>query len=290
MLKVTFFFFFALTISIFSLSVLKKEALPEKRFQITAEERIWLREFFEDFLFDSPGSYTLFGSKPVSGACLYHHQLSDEEKKEMEAYLASMPDDRKRQRRHDFEENYMKWKGIKDRFNIRQYLFGEFISPIDAETTVILFVNIESAIKTIIASYEDFRRILGIDFDPVQVVFEAENKESPFWNAVMKSHVLMGILHGFGKENSWFFDWEIRHKDSDNKIGAFFKSLPSKVYEEKNIRHQTPDNFMLPIFGSYGLHPTDTALIEKYKEEYKVIKSLYKGQDEVDVALSWLTR
>jgi hypothetical protein len=47
---------------------------------------------------------------------------------------------------------------------------------------------------------------------------------------------------------------------------------------------------MLPIFRRYGFHLTDQALIEKYQNEHSRIKALYKGKDEVDLALSWLTR
>lgn len=261
-------------------------------FPITAEERIWLREFFQDFLFDSPGAYTLFGSKPVSSACFSH--FTEEERKEYAAYIASMsPEERAkrtRAKRYDFEENYAKWMSIKDRFKIRQYLFGEFPSRIDELTTVVLFVNIETTLKTIIANYEDFRRVIGKDFDPIEAVFEVEQRNSPFWNTVMKSDALTGILHGFGKDSSYFFDWNILYRESNNKTGDFFRSLQSEFSDESDIRYQTPNHFMLPIFRRYGFHLTDQALIEKYQNEHSRIKALYKGKDEVDLALSWLTR
>jgi len=287
-LKVAFFLILALAVSIFSMSLIKKEKLPEKPFQLTVEERIWLGEFFEDFLFDSPGAYTLFGSKPVSGSCLYHKHFSEEEKKELEKYLASLPDESKRPKRHDFEANYDKWMAIKDRFPIRQYLFGEF-PTFDEKTSVALFVNIEAAIKTVVNHYEEFRRTLGYDFDPVQAIFDVQNKESKFWNAVVKNHLLMGIMHGFGRENSYFFDQFMKYNADNSQIGDFFRSMPKNFSDNKDIRYQDVKNFMLPIFKTFGLFPNDF-LINQYETERKRIKAIYKGKDSVDVALSWLTR
>lgn len=102
----------------------------------------------------------------------------------------------------------------------------------------------------------------------------------------MNSHALLGMLLGFGRDNSWFYEWDTQHENKTKE--NFIRSLKSSVYEEKNINNSTPKHFNLPVFGIFGLYPVDKQLIKKYQKEQKKIKS--KGRDEVDVAIEWLTR
>ena len=95
---------------------------------------------------------------------------------------------------------------------------------------------------------------------------------------------------GFGRDNAWFFDWDMQYSEIEGPERAFIKSLPRIFYEDQYIMYPTPQRFELPIFASYGLYPNDQKLIEQYKKEQKKIKALYKNRDEVDVALDWLTR
>ncbi len=133
------------------------------------------------------------------------------------------------------------------------------------------------------------RPVLGYDFDPFAIVFEVENNNSQFWNDVLKSHALQGILLGFGKDNAWFFDWERQEKMGNPKQQSFLESLPFVFYEERDRIDYSPEHFLLPTYKSYGLYG-DPSLFQEHQKEQKQIKKLYKGKDEVDVALEWLTR
>lgn len=274
-----------------------KSAVPSNTFSISEEERIWLREFFHDLLFEDPGAYVLYGSKPMSWSCI-QKALTDEEKIQMEMWYSSLINEEKakyrvrKRDRYDFHANFQKWQKIKDRFPIKQYLFGIFpprFGPDGPES--LLFINVEMTLKTLLKYYEDFRRVLGFDFDPIQAVFDIENKESKFWNGVMQNDALIGILLGFGRDNAWFFEWQMQHEKEHNKIGSFVKSLPliSSEDEKNEIFCPNSQHFMLPIFNIYGLH-SNTKLIEQYKKEREWIKSLYRGRDQVDVTLEWLVR
>lgn len=263
-----------------------------RSYELTLDERKFLKEFFCDLLFGYDGAYTLFGTKPVS-LSLIQTPATDEEIAEWNAYYESLPEEEKtqmmmRKKRYDFPANYHKWQEIKHRFPIRQYLFGTFL--LDDKTEIILFVNIEMTIRTLLEYYDDFRRVLGLDFDPLQVVFEVENSDSPFWKKVaIEGHSLLGILLGYGRDNAWFFEWNMKYEGEQNKIGNFFRTLPSKFDGDRYIRYPDPQDFPLPIFKSFGLHP-NTQLISQYRKEQKQIKKLYRGKDDVDVALDWLTR
>ncbi len=228
----------------------------------------------------------MYGTKPVSLSifCKYKDVLTEEEKEQV---LKDHPN--ARQKRYDYEANYDKWLQIKDRFQIKQYLFGAFPGSFGKdEFDVIVFVNIEMALRTLLNYYEHFHRVLG-DFDPFQVVFEVENRGSMFWNAILKNHALIGILLGFGADNSQFFDWNMKYIDEQNKMGDFVRSLPSCFNTDEDIENYGPNNFELPVFKVFGLYP-DTGIVQTYKKEREQIKQLYKGRNEVDVALEWLTR
>lgn len=284
-------FFLLVTFSLFLTQCSSpKKLTPPPKYEITKEERIWLQEFFRDLLFKHPGAYTLFGTKPISDSCIYH--LTEDDRKEMEEYYKTLSDEERAQmkkKRYDYDSNYAKWQEIKNRFQIRQYLFGAFSCSSDEKVEILLFVNIEETLRTLLKFYEDFRRVLGFEFDPFLVVFEVENRDSKFWNGVMHSHDLQGVLLGFGRDNAWFFEQEMKYKEEQNRKGEFLRTLPITIDEDGDIDEYGPKHFLLPIFGSYGLHP-DKQLLEKYKKERKRIKALYKGRDEVDVALEWLTR
>ena len=202
--------------------------------------------------------------------------------------LKDYPDARKR--KYDYEANYEQWIKIKDRFQIRQYLFGAFPEPFaSGEMQVILFVNIEMTLRTLLKFYDNFRRVLGYDFDPFAVVFEVENKDSAFWNSVLKEHALLGILVGYGLDNSWFFQWNMQYMDAKDKNGAFVRSLPSGFDTNEDIANYDAQHFNLPIFRLFGLHQ-NVNIVKHYQKEREAIKRIYKGKDEVDVTLQWLTR
>lgn len=273
-----------------------KPSFQSKKFTITKEEKIWLREFFQALLFEDPGVYVLYGTKPMSWAIL-SKSYTQEEKAQMMAWYESLSAEEKakyivRADRPDFHENFQKWQEIKHRFPITQYLFGTFPSryPHVVEDSL-FFVNIEQMVRTLLKNYSDFRRVLGYDFDPLKVVFEIEDRDSKFWKEVIHNHALLGILLGFGRDNAWFFEWDRKYENEQSKINEFLRSLSYNFYEKNDPPYQvSSQNFLLPIYGSYGLYPNDKELFDQYKKEQKQIKALYRGRDEVDVALEWLTR
>ena len=282
------FFFFTLR------SSPQKPAVPSRSFTLSDEERRCLKEFFREILFDDRCAYTLFGTKPISSFCV-QIPPSEEDKAWWKEYYAALSEEEKAklvlvEPLYDFYANYHKWLEIKRRFPIRQYLFGTFSSRFRKDTKVVLFVNIEMALRTLLKFYDDFRRALGFDFDPFQVVFEVENDGSKFWNGVMDSHALQGILLGYGRDNAWFFEWNAKYEKIEGKMGDFVRSLPSLAVLQHFVPYPNPHHFMLPTFGNYGLYSHDNPLIEQYKKEREAIKALYQGRDEVDVALDWLTR
>jgi hypothetical protein len=203
---------------------IQKPVVPAHTFSITDEERVWLREFFHDLLFDDLGAYVLYGTKPMSWSCL-EDLPTEEEKARWKSYYESLPPEEKAKyftkRVYDFKGNFQKWEQIKHRFPIRQYLFGRFSNTTSEKVENLCFVNIEQAVRVLLANYADFRRVLGYDFDPLEAVFDIENRDSKFWNEVLQHHTLIGMLLGFGRDNSWFFEWTIQYENEPSKQGDF---------------------------------------------------------------------
>lgn len=272
-----------------------KSIEPSREYAVTEEEKVWLREFFHDLLFEDHGAYVLYGTKPASLSCI-SQPMTEEEYAQTKLWIESLSAKEKEtykvrtRETYDFYENFQKWEKIKGRFPIRQYLFGKFPSSRDEKTEYLLFLNIEETLRTLLKYYGDFKRVLGYDFDPFQVVFDIENRDSKFWNTVLDNAIPLGILLGYGRDNAYFFKWRVTYGGIKDTQGIFMDSLKRQFYEEPNILYPNPQHFVLPIFASFGLYPNDKQLIDKYKQEQKKIKNLYKGRDEVDVALEWLTR
>jgi hypothetical protein len=285
-LKIYLFVFLAL------LTTCSNPKSSAKTFPITEEERAWLKGFFRDLLFEAPGAYVLYGKKPMMWYC-FRKPPTEEEKAELEAYYASLPEEEKvapERKRFDFYTHYYKWEKIKERFAIKQYLFGTFPPRLDHGPESLIFINVEMALKTLLEHYDDFRRVLGYDFDPLEAVFDVENRESQFWKSIMNNNMLVGILLGYGRENSWFFDWETKYKQQQSKIGEFLRSLPLINDAPHDILYPDPQHFPLPVFGSYGLYANQKKILGEFKKDQEKIKELYRGRDEVDLALEWLTR
>ena len=294
-IRLSLAFFLILFIFLFAQCSSPKSNIPPAKYTITEAERVWIKNFFRCLLFENMGAYVLYGSKPVSISCI-EEPLSEEEKAEWNAYFDSLSEEEKRKiefvkkKYCDYADDYKKLEEIKLKLPINQYLFGRFPCKSSDKVDFALFINIEMTLRILLEYYEDFRRVLGYDFDPFQVVFEVENRDSKFWNRIMSNHALVGILLGYGRDNAWFFEWKMKNKKSEGRLGNFVRSLPSIVYEERDIDDPTPSDFTLPIFGSYGLYPNDKQLFRQYEIEHEKIKALYRGKDEVDIALEWLTR
>jgi len=262
-------------------------------FSLSKKERNSLNEFFCELLFQDGGAYTLHGTKPLTFSLILK-PLTKDELEEEEQYLNSLSKEKREkisqlQPRFDHRQNCLNWEKIKPRFTINQYLFGKF--TLDKSYDVLLFLNIEMTIRTLIKYYEDFKRTLGYDFDPFQIVFDVENPNSKFWNTIARDgHALLGILLGYGQANSWFFEWNLKYEEANNPMGNFIKHMHSKFYDPKPILFSTSRHFSLPSFRSYGAYSDDQKLVNQYKQERRKIKSLYKWHDPVDVALTWLTR
>ena len=249
---------------------------------LSTEERVWMEKFFKDVMLDESAIYTLFGSKPMTAITLSYR--SDEE---VNAFFDQMSEEEKATavvvNDYDLPQNWEKWGKIRSRFPMTRYLFFKKADPEDSKFATLYFVDI-LRVALILQEYHDiFKSETGIDFHPLQVVFEME-KGSPFWDQVFDNSVLVGLLYGFGLKNSYSFTW--KYGELPETCTGFCQALLSRSSDEPTYGNATISHFRLPIFASFS---EQDEVIEKYEKERGEIKQRYRGKDFLSLTLLKLT-
>lgn len=254
-------------------------------FDLTKEERAWMEDFFTGIMIQEEAIYTLWGSKSMTIFPI--DSYTDEEK---EALIEQLPEEQKKSavlfKNYDLANNWGKWERIRERFSIEGYLLFKREHPDSPKHALIYFVNTQQLALTLQMNYELFRRETGMDFDPVEVVFNME-KWPNFWeeifdNPALDNAALIGILFGYGFENSFCFQWKWW---SSPELEKFANSLHFHFSDQQQSGEATLDHLSLPVFASFSKHDK---MIEKYKKEREEIKKTYVGKDFLDVTLKKL--
>lgn len=180
---------------------------------------------------------------------------------------------------YDLPENWEKWKSFQKTLDIKRFDFFLRENPDNPKVPGVWFVNILQTALTIEDHYETFTKTLGFDFDSDQVVSEIRDPNSIFWNKVLKEPLLLGILYGFGKNNSLGFYWKhIKNSPIDNLLNFTFS-------DTCKMGDTSLDNFPLPVFASFI---KNDPIIKKYEKERRMIKQRYKNKDFVQLTLEKL--
>lgn len=231
-------------------------------------------KFFHEFFLETPMIYTLFGSKPMSEITVVIASLEDW-KEHTYPFIQDLP--LKKQEKvlreiesytkyYDLDINWMKWKQWIKQHPLPGFLFREY--PTESKNLFnINMINIREVVWTLQQYYHLFNRELKMDFDPLIVALDFENKESDFWNAVFANHYLLGILYGFGERNAYFFSKEIEKNEKNDRISFLFSSPIGKQKKKSN-----ENSIPLPSFHSYEINVTEDPVLSKYKLEKTQIK------------------
>ena len=285
---------------------------------LTAEEKADLEYFFRLLIFENYGAFVLFGSKPLCQMHLSNNECTEAETA-FQKWFSSLPDNKREDveaafnKAHnkghaatELEHNpYRGWlalEKIKDKLKTKNFIFrllpvhfpnSDELNPGNYE---LVLINIQQTALVLAKYYEIFKAASGMDFHPLQIVFEAQNPDSLFWKNVfsMKNHLAKGLLFGFGLENSTFFHWRLlfsnaQHTlESSNYIEEILEYLQSHHFELSTASvgfHQgSLSNFTIPVFRTID----EDVTVEKYKQEKVTIEKTYQGQDTVEVTLQRL--
>ena len=264
-------------------------------------ERKRYEDFFRRFLFLEQAVYTLYGSKPMTEIVLTPESPADKIAAQNRALQKLSQEERIRleacsidyEEGYWFEETWAMWEEKLKTLPIKRYLFVErkVGIPIDLQKNrYVYFINIDEMVKVLQQNYPLFKDYVGFDFDPLSVVFDAKNVDSPFWKAIWgreisdKSVCLMGILFGYGMENSHAFS---KHHFKSNEKTESIKLATSTVSIESMKQFNPPQSFLLPGYTSFSEPDYQK---EKYNREYAMIRQIYMHSNMLECTMQQLLK
>jgi hypothetical protein len=229
-------------------------------------EKTKIEGFLTQFLFEEAGVYTLFGDKPMTCGCFFVGKEEDicldgisEESLKSIVYIDTTA----------MMENWNAWKKYATNISPTNFCFVEMPCPRDPSHILYYLVNINEVKKTIEENEDDFQTRIGINRDNFETGLK--NPQSDFWTKVLTDHYLMGLLHGYGKENSSYFIQSHVGTETENPVEPLIGSV-------------TPQNFPLPIYAP----SQNDSVKEKYQQQREEIKKIYKDKNFLDVTLTRL--
>lgn len=254
-------------------------------FEVSREEKVWMEKFFRDLLFEELGAFTLWGSKPITEIVLYtseaematsYENLTENE----DCYISE---------KYDLPKNWEKWEKISSRFPMKRYLLFKSHTSEDENASFVYFVDVLKTAALMQDHYDLFRKAVGFDFHPLEVVLEMPNPHSRFWKKMARAKdrsLLWGLLFGYGKINSYTFHW--KYFDCPESCSSYAEALPNKFSNPspKGRVHISAENFTIPPFVSFE---KDDEMIQRYQKERDEIKAVYKGKDFLDLTLRKLS-
>ncbi|MCB1107546.1 MAG: hypothetical protein KDK76_05575 [Chlamydiia bacterium] len=179
---------------------------------------------------------------------------------------------------YDLPKNWEKWSAFQNQLDIKRFAFFLRENLENPKVPEIWFVNILQTVSTIEGHYDLFTEVLGINFEPHQVVADVRDPKSDFWKKVLEEPLFLGILYGYGRYNSLSFHRKYAYNDPD---------LNFTFSDKCKLGHTSLSNFPLPIFASFS---QKDLVIKQYEKERKMIKKMYKHKDFVTLTLKKLQK
>lgn len=300
--------------------------------QHTSERYRDLEKFFRQFLFYHKGVYTLLGSKPITTFEIYDINQSDASYKDLVKqqdsfvinkgskvdmdFYSTLEAKQKAQSflvdDHDYIfdalflwdhwEQFVESQKLSKRFLLIKRRFSEEEQkdlPVYCKSAYeIIFVNVLSAACVVERYYEQFKKIMGYDFNPLEEVLNMQRNDSALLNLLCgkncgKNPRLQGLLYGYGWENSLIFEWCMQKERFNQDVSIFLNQIsspsdrPLETHRDILMKDApfSYTNFPLPRFASFQLCDSN---IKKYEEERKRIMEYYQGKDFVQANLEIL--
>ena len=256
--------------------------------RVVETNREWMTRFFANLMIFENGIYTLWGSKPVTLII-----INDYSAEELKAYYDSLTEEEKKNGilvEDDYlKEDWEKWEKINGFLPMKGFLLFRSNLYHDPHASYVFFVNILKTAIVIQENYDSFRRVVGFDFNPLEIVFEMNSQDSKFWQSIRNNNCshLWGLIFGYGKTNSYAFHW--KNFDHTKSCEDFFKefhctSSNNTVSGKANFSIKTLD---IPPFMSFE---ENDEIIERYQREKTRIQKLYSRKNFLDLTLDRLTR
>lgn len=273
---------------LFFLANFSCESPKENRF-IEKEDRRVVDDFLRYIVISELGAYTILGSKPITHFCIPQAYSIDELKRRYE----EMPEAFRRKvsfkkfNRNEqiikLRETCKKWKNIQ-----HKYIGKHFAIHFNDSMTSGYIVNLPLANYVLREHYQEFSKVLGIEFDPGIVSSRIGDESSSFWKAFEKNgnSFLWGFLFGYGEKNSKFFQWEKEKSIAfPFRIPSYYSPWLKKGSLGRCTFGEKIENLGIPRFIIY--QPVDET-VEKYHNEKEHIIQIYKKKDFAETTVAFL--
>jgi len=278
---------------LFITQFLQKTSIKARIYSIPIEDRVVIEAFFRRLLLTEPGAYVLFGDKPMAE---YYYHYREEPKN----YIFS--------RNH---ENYQKklewttWRRYRDLFPTKNYQIIE-VTNLDENTVEIFLISKSRFLEVFESHKHDFYTCFGNHITGEALLNQFLHGSNPFVNENVRFHFLLGVLFGFGEENSRLFDrlYEITGYKYSNFQGKLCPKKPFNSLEEERqwIEHrlqfsmnETPIrsdllDFVKPLrFCADPISEESRTLLKKYRAQKREIGEIYQQGDFLEKTLAKIT-
>jgi hypothetical protein len=258
--------------------------------QIPANDRWAIESFLKILMLQENGAYVLFGDKPVVYTAFY-----DFSKKEVYSAFRRKSQLVNKQIRQGWEA----WEKYAHLFPSNRFLLKG--TPSDDHQRVEIVLIDRERFKNKFEEYlHEFQSILGKDVTASSLLSRYENENLMFFDLLKEHHALLGILLGYGSENSWLFhlrdrtyegihpvDLQLSLRAGSAKEYAIYQKLLTGAFPEKN--HQKPYKFLyLPMFLVNPKSKETKELRQKYLRQREHIHRVYCHGHFLEITLERL--
>ncbi len=255
---------------------------------IPSQDLKWIKLLFQDTLINSELAYTLFGEKPFS---FYFPAYSSVDGSTISLFSSVCFFDKNER---PFSKGAKKWEKYSALFNTPNYAL--FFDIYEEQLCTIYLINRKEFKKIAEEHISLVRSVYGKDLTSTTFLKKVEDREIDLIHPV-KHHGLLGLLLGFGKENSGLFQrrQEIEPQWTETACatcidGSFIHSqeplqeeldyINKKLQGSSEIGMEIDILYIPQVMFVADLESYETKLLkEKYHETSQKIQTIFEGED-----------
>ena len=258
-------------------------SVKEILFKIPKEHRDDIEKMFCDILLRDSGIYTLFGDKPVSlsGNFTLTPWENIVEKMEYGIECGGF-----------FWKKWETWKKYEHLFHLKKYLIikNPHINYPWAKSEDVFLINKEAFVRTVKEHLKLFESILGEKIIPNILLKDIEEGRCTLRESIQNNEIILGILLGFGKHNSFLFIKSERDFGFPiyQILDAQLRLVPFKLERFDAIAYPLTIPRSI-VCGSDSDHPETKNLKLKYKKFRSKISAIFAKGNFLEITLTQLT-
>jgi hypothetical protein len=245
---------------------------------LTGDELRTLEEFLFTMFSESQGGYVLYGNKPI---CIEAFPIREEGSIFLAKWMHVLS--------LKLKKGAILWKKLNLNKYSHSYILFAYEKPVFGKWVDVVLINKKEALKVIEANLPLFQYVLGPKVTPDTLLAKLTDSNETFQSVLRDDQVLIGILLGYGTQNSLLVSREenIRETVSIPTFGF------SSIHEEASWLNQgalisidlsEEKSPLLPWFGCYDTQETKL-LIHGYRQAQKRISKMLQSKRFLETVL-----